>query len=215
MDASCSKPHIRWEEKPLLKSIPCTPMAAALSPTAAITARDVTPPGKSVQATLFFPPITVWRGSHLRGRSKSRFPLPSANMLEKSPRLFSGDWLLPWRAEANAHFRLMLWTPGSPVLRPAAAEQNFDAVQPILIAERPVPNRHPSGLHDWPNANLLCLNAYTSKYHFAAGSHPFCAALHPRRCRQSQAARHRSSRTRRIILRSRAHRETVADRTAG
>jgi len=25
-------------------------------------------------------------------------------------------------------------------------------------------------LHDWPNANLLCLNAYTSKYPFAAGS---------------------------------------------
>ena len=33
-----------------------------------------------------------------------------------------------------------------------------------------MPNRHPSGLHDWPNANLLCLNAYTSKYRFAAGS---------------------------------------------
>jgi hypothetical protein len=25
-------------------------------------------------------------------------------------------------------------------------------------------------LHDWPYANLLCLNAYTSKYKFAAGS---------------------------------------------
>jgi hypothetical protein len=25
-------------------------------------------------------------------------------------------------------------------------------------------------LHDWPNANLLCLNAYTSKYQFAAAS---------------------------------------------
>ena len=45
-----------------------------------------------------------------------------------------------------------------------------DAVQPVLIAERAVPNRHPSGLHDWPNANLLCLNAYTSKYQFAPGS---------------------------------------------
>ena len=33
-----------------------------------------------------------------------------------------------------------------------------------------MPNRYPSGLHDWPNANLLCLNAYTSKYQFAAGS---------------------------------------------
>jgi hypothetical protein len=64
----------------------------------------------------------------------------------------------------------VLWTPGSSALRPAAAEENFDVVQPVVIAERSVPNRHPSGLHDWPNANLLCLNAYTSKYSFSAGS---------------------------------------------
>jgi hypothetical protein len=82
----------------------------------------------------------------------------------------AGDWLLPWRADATAQFQLMLWTPGSPMLRPAVAEQTEDAVQPALIAERAIPNRHPSGLHDWPNANLLCLNAYTSKYQFAAGS---------------------------------------------
>ncbi|MGZ4816771.1 MAG: HzsA-related protein [Terriglobales bacterium] len=81
-----------------------------------------------------------------------------------------GDWLLPWRADAKARYQLMLWTPGSPALRPAVAEQNEDAVQPALIAERAIPNRHPSGLHDWPNANLLCLNPYTSKYQFAAGS---------------------------------------------
>jgi hypothetical protein len=64
----------------------------------------------------------------------------------------------------------MLWTLGSSALRPAGAEQNADAVQPALVAQHAVPNRHPSGLHDWPNANLLCLNAYTSKYQFAAGS---------------------------------------------
>jgi hypothetical protein len=82
----------------------------------------------------------------------------------------SGDWLLPWRADAKAPFQLMLWTPGSATLRPALAEPNVDLVQPVLVAERAVPNRHPSGLHDWPNANLLCLNAYTSKYQFAVGS---------------------------------------------
>ena len=82
----------------------------------------------------------------------------------------AGDWLVSWRAGANAPFQLMLWTPGSAALRPAIAEENADALQPALLAERAVPNRHPSGLHDWPNANLLCLNAYTSKYQFAAGS---------------------------------------------
>jgi hypothetical protein len=82
----------------------------------------------------------------------------------------TGDWLLPWRAESSARFQLMFWTPGSSALRLAVAEPEADAVQPVLLTERPVPNRHPSGLHDWPNANLLCLNAYISKYKFATGS---------------------------------------------
>jgi hypothetical protein len=82
----------------------------------------------------------------------------------------SGDWLLPWRPDANAQFQLMLWTPGAPTLRLLWAEQNASVIQPTLLLQRDVPNRHPSGLHDRPNANLLCLNAYTSKYPFAAGS---------------------------------------------
>jgi Hydrazine synthase alpha subunit middle domain len=82
----------------------------------------------------------------------------------------AGDWFMPWRPDAKKPFQLMLWTPGSSALRPAVGEPNADTVQPMLIAERAVPNRHPSGLHDWPNANLLCLNAYTSKYQFASRS---------------------------------------------
>jgi len=82
----------------------------------------------------------------------------------------TGDWLLPWRPDVKTPFQLMLWTPGASALRPALAVQGTDAVQPVLVSERAVPNRHPSGLHDWPNANLLCLNAYTSKYQFASGS---------------------------------------------
>lgn len=82
----------------------------------------------------------------------------------------SGDWFLPWRADANARFQLMLWTPGTPTLRLVLAEKNANVIQPTPIGARPAPNRHPSGLHDWPNANLLCLNAYTSRYHFSPGS---------------------------------------------
>ena len=82
----------------------------------------------------------------------------------------SGDWLASWRPKSNTPFRLMRWTPGTSRLQPALTQQNANVVQPFLLAERPVPNRHPSGLHDWPNANLLCLNAYTSKYQFAPGS---------------------------------------------
>jgi hypothetical protein len=82
----------------------------------------------------------------------------------------SGDWLSSWRQNATEHFRLMLWSPGATSLRSALAEADADAVEPVLLAGRALPKRHPSGLHDWPNANLLCLNAYTSKYAFSAGS---------------------------------------------
>ena len=101
---------------------------------------------------------------------EERIPAPVGEYAGEVAETPSGDWLVPWRPGAKAPFQLMLWTPGSAVLRPAAAEEEADAVQPALVAEHTVPNRHPSGLHDWPNANLLCLNAYTSKYRFAGGS---------------------------------------------
>ena len=82
----------------------------------------------------------------------------------------SGDWLLSWRPNAKGHFQLMLWSPGAARLRPAVTQPDADIVQPVLLAAHALPNRHPTGLHDWPNANLLCLNAYTSKYSFPAGS---------------------------------------------
>jgi Hydrazine synthase alpha subunit middle domain len=82
----------------------------------------------------------------------------------------SGEWLVSWRKSPAEPYRLMKWAPGPPSLEPFAVQNGLNLLQPILIASRPVPNRHPSGLHDWPNANLLCLNAYTSKYHFDPGS---------------------------------------------
>jgi hypothetical protein len=62
------------------------------------------------------------------------------------------------------------WKPGAPDLTPVLARSDSNLLQPTVLAERKVPNRHPSGLHDWPNANLLCLNAYTSKSQFTPGS---------------------------------------------
>lgn len=82
----------------------------------------------------------------------------------------SGDWLLPWRQDAKSYFQLKRWKPGNATLLPVVAEPGANVIQPTLVVERTVPKRHPSGLHDWPNANLLCLNTYTSKYKFAAGS---------------------------------------------
>lgn len=90
----------------------------------------------------------------------------AGDILEIAP----GDWLASWRPGAATPFRLMRWREGSGQFSPVSVEKDANLVQPTLLAERPVPNRHPSGLHDWPNANLLCLNAYSSKYRFAPGS---------------------------------------------
>jgi hypothetical protein len=99
-----------------------------------------------------------------------RVPAPVGEYAGEIAETSSGDWLLPWRPDAKAPFQLMRWTPGAATLRPAVAESSENVIQPAVIVERAVPNRHPSGLHDWSNANLLCLNAYTSKYPFAPGS---------------------------------------------
>ena len=82
--------------------------------------------------------------------------------------LQDGGWLVSWRAGKN--FELRKWQPGSASLQPQLAEPNANLIQPVWLASRPVPNRHPSGLHEWAYANVLCLNSSTSKYPFKDGS---------------------------------------------
>jgi len=82
----------------------------------------------------------------------------------------SGEWLLAWRLDGSVPFRLVAWSPDSSVLRAVDSQEGVNLLQPVVLRERIVPKRFPSGLHDWNHANLLCLNAYTSKYTFAPGS---------------------------------------------
>jgi hydrazine synthase alpha subunit-like protein len=82
----------------------------------------------------------------------------------------SGKWILARRSGPTSPFLLASWTPGTAALSPLVSLPGMNVVQAALLGERSVPKRHPSGLHDWSNANLLCLNAYTSKHKFAAGS---------------------------------------------
>lgn len=82
----------------------------------------------------------------------------------------SGNWVMPSRTSTGTPYQLTEWTPGSATLRPIAADPHANVLQPVILREQAVPNRHPSGLHDWTYANLLCLNAYTSKYEFSGGS---------------------------------------------
>lgn len=96
-------------------------------------------------------------------------PVPPGEYTGDVAELASGEWLLAWRADSKHIFQLVTWRPGSSAVRGIVASE-ANAIQPVVLSSRVVPNRHPSGLHDWPDANLLCLNAYTSKHFFAAGS---------------------------------------------
>ncbi len=95
---------------------------------------------------------------------------PAGEYAGDAAETLSGDWLLAWRPDAKSDFQLKRWKPGEGSLSSVAEEQGANVVQPTLVTRRTAPKRHPSGLHDWSYANLLCLNAYTSKYKFAAGS---------------------------------------------
>ncbi|MGA9564256.1 MAG: hypothetical protein WBS19_01915 [Candidatus Korobacteraceae bacterium] len=82
----------------------------------------------------------------------------------------SGDSVVSWRPDAKTHYSLQALNSKTGLLETIVAASDSDLVQPTLVASRRVPNQHPSGLHEWNYANLLCLNAYTSKYAFAAGT---------------------------------------------
>lgn len=99
-----------------------------------------------------------------------RLTAPSGEYSGGIAEVAPGSWLISWRPDSNASYRLMQWQQGVQSLQTVEAEQGIHLLQPVLILARATPNRHPSGLHDWPNANLLCLNAYTSKHAFAPGS---------------------------------------------
>jgi len=48
-------------------------------------------------------------------------------------------------------------------LETVLAESTENLVEPVLVAPRNRPNRHPSGLHDWSYANMLALDARQSR----------------------------------------------------
>jgi hypothetical protein len=80
-----------------------------------------------------------------------------------------GDWLVSERAGAGTHFALKLWkSPTSAgadtkALETLLAVSGKDIVEPVVIAARTRPKRHPSGLHDWSYANMMALDARQSR----------------------------------------------------
>jgi hypothetical protein len=96
--------------------------------------------------------------------------VPAGDYAGDVAEIASGEWLLPWRADQKHEFQIVTWHPEVSEVRSLVTASGANVVQPVALGARGVPNRYPSGLHDWANANLLCLNAYTSKYPFATGS---------------------------------------------
>lgn len=107
------------------------------------------------------------------GASLARFTSPLANEAPVAAphatyageiaELATGEWLVSARTDADGRYALALWKPGIPVLHFAFARADENLVEPVLVAPRQRPNRHPSGLHDWNYANLLALDARQSR----------------------------------------------------
>jgi hypothetical protein len=81
----------------------------------------------------------------------------------------SGAWLVSARTAAGTHYALKLWQPGlglkagALTLKPVLTLSGEDSVEPVLVAPRARPKRHPSGLHDWSYANMMALDARQSR----------------------------------------------------
>jgi hypothetical protein len=75
----------------------------------------------------------------------------------------SEAWLVSARTATDARYAIKMWTPGSAGIVTVLARSGEDLVEPVLVAPRARPNRHPSGLHPWDYANLLALDARVSR----------------------------------------------------
>jgi hypothetical protein len=75
----------------------------------------------------------------------------------------SGAWLVSARSAAGTHYALKSWKPGTLALQTVLARAGEDIVEPVVVAARERPKRHPSGLHPWDYANLLALDARQSR----------------------------------------------------
>jgi hypothetical protein len=75
----------------------------------------------------------------------------------------SGAWLVSARTEAGTHYTLKLWKPGAAAMQTVLTVSGENLVDPVLVAPRNRPKRHPSGLHDWNYANMLALDARLSR----------------------------------------------------
>jgi hypothetical protein len=90
-------------------------------------------------------------------------PAPSGEYAGAIAETASGAWLLSARTTTGPKFAIKMWMPGASEMHTVLTRNGEDLVEPVLVAPRTRPNRHPSGLHPWDYANLLALNARVSR----------------------------------------------------
>jgi hypothetical protein len=114
-------------------------------------------------ATLSSRTAPRWRDSLHPSRTKSAFPRREPNSRGAIAETESHAWLVSARNASDKHYAIKLWKPGAATMQSVLAESSNDLVEPVLIAPRNRPKRHPSGLHPWDYANLLALDARLSR----------------------------------------------------
>jgi hypothetical protein len=92
---------------------------------------------------------------------------PAATYAGGVAELASGTWLLSARVNSGQRYAIRVFKAGSAqasrTLATVLGVDGKDLVDPVILAERTRPNRHPSGLHPWNYANLLALDARLSR----------------------------------------------------
>ncbi len=93
--------------------------------------------------------------------------VPSGDFAGPIAEVSPEEWLVAFRPNTRTPYSIHSLNPANGAL---AKMPDGPGVQPALLAAREVPLRFPSGLHDWAGANVLCLNAYTSRTNITEGA---------------------------------------------
>ena len=104
-----------------------------------------------------------WRGLASPLAHEERVSVPRGDYAGAIAETADGEWLVSVRDSANAKFALKMWKPGAATMQTVIARAGENLVEPVVVAARERPRRHPSALHDWDYANLLALDARVSR----------------------------------------------------
>ena len=94
---------------------------------------------------------------------EERIAAPRAEYAGAIAETKSGEWLVSARSASEKNYAIKVWKPGESTLQTVLTESGNELVEPVLVAPRATPKRHPSGLHSWDYANLLALDARISR----------------------------------------------------